>query len=172
MFLVKQMTIAVALVGLAHSLPASAADANSAPSRELTIDITVPLKASKVVFDMDHQAFAGDQPIGLTHMQMMLQKYKAQQTPQRIIAVFYSLAGYMLLDDAAYNKARRSDKGNPYKETIAALQKEGVEFEECGETARTNGWANSDLLPGVKVNSGGNLRLVQLVQDGFVMLQP
>jgi len=168
----RQFTIAVMFVGLVHSVPVAAADANNAPSSELKIDVSVPLKASKVVFDMDHPAFAGDQPIGLTHMQLMLQKYKAKQTPLQIIAVFYSAAGYMLLNDAAYNKARRSDKGNPYKETIASLQKEGVEFEECGETARTNGWVNSDLIPDVKVNSGGNLRLVQLVQDGFVMLQP
>jgi uncharacterized protein len=172
MFYLKQMTIAVALIGLVHSVPVSAADANHAPSRELTIDVVVPLKASNIVFDMDHPAFAGDAPIGLTHMQMILQKYQAKQTPLHIIAVFYSAAGYMLLNDDAYNKARRSEKGNPYKETIASLQKQGVEFEECGETARTNGWVNSDLLPDVKVNSGGNLRLVQLVQDGFVMLQP
>ena len=27
-------------------------------------------------------------------------------------------------------------------------------------------------LPGVKVNSGANFRIVQLVQEGFVQLQP
>lgn len=169
---VKQITVAIALAALAHSVPAVAADAVNPPSHELTVDIAVPLKASKIVFDIDHQAFAGDAPVGLSHMRMIMQNYKASQTPLQMIAVFYAAGGYMLLNDAAYNKARRSNNGNPYKETIAALQKEGVEFEECAQTARTNGWVNSDLLPGVKVNSGGNLRLVQLVQDGFVMLQP
>lgn len=168
----KQIAIAVALAGLVHSVPVCAADADHAPSSELKIDVPVPLKASKVVFNMDHLAFAGDQSIGLTYMKLMLQNYKAQQTPIQIIAVFHGAAGYMLLNDAAYNKVRRSDKGNPYKEAIASLQKDGVAFEECGQTARANGWVNSNLLPDVKVNTGANLRLVQLMQDGFVSLQP
>jgi intracellular sulfur oxidation DsrE/DsrF family protein len=121
---------------------------------------------------MDHLAFAGDQSIGLNHMRVMLQNYKASETPVDIIAVFHGAAGYMLLNDQAYNAARRSDQGNPYKEQIAVLQQAGVLFEECGQTARTNGWINADLLPGVKVNSGANMRIVQLVQDGFVQLQP
>jgi uncharacterized protein len=162
---------AAALLLLMHIVPACSADEKSPPG-ELTIDVVVPLKPSKIVFNIDHPAFVGDQSIGLNHMRFITQKYKAKQTPLQIIAVFYSMGGYMLLNDAAYNKARRAEKGNPYKEQIAALQKEGVEFEECGDTARTNGWVNSDLLPGIKVNSGGNLRLVQLVQDGFVMLHP
>jgi intracellular sulfur oxidation DsrE/DsrF family protein len=172
MFHIKHIAVAVAVMGLVHSVPARASDANTVTPSELKIDVPVPLKASKVVFNMDHLAFAGDQSIGLTYMKLMLQNYKAQQTPLQIIAVFHGAAGYMLLNDAAYNRARRSDKGNPYKETIASLQKEGVAFEECGQTARANGWINSDLLPEVKVNTGANLRLVQLMQDGFVSLQP
>ena len=31
---------------------------------------------------------------------------------------------------------------------------------------------NVPQLPGVKVDAGANLRLVQLMQDGFVQLQP
>jgi intracellular sulfur oxidation DsrE/DsrF family protein len=78
----------------------------------------------------------------------------------------------MLLNDQAYNAARKSDRVNPFKEQISALQEEGVQFEECGETARRNGWVNADLLPGVKVDTGANLRIVQLVQDGYVQIQP
>lgn len=166
----RTFALAIALLGLLQSAPGISAE-NAAPS-ELKIDVPASMKASKVVFNMDHLAFAGDQSIGLTHMKLMLQNYKSKQTPLQIVAVFHGAAGYMLLNDAAYNKTRRSDKGNPYKEAIASLQKEGVEFEECGQTAKTNGWLNSDLLPDVKVNAGANLRLVQLMQDGFVSLQP
>ncbi len=169
---IGQLAVAIALVGLLHSVPIQAAGTDNAPLSELKIDVPVPLKPSKVVFNMDHLAFSGDQSIGLTYMKLMLQNYKAKETPLQIIAVFHGAAGYMLLNDAAYNKLRRTDRGNPYKETIASLQKEGIEFEECGQTARTNGWVNSDLLPDVRVNSGANLRIVQLVQDGFVSIQP
>lgn len=76
--------------------------------------------------------------------------------------------GYMLLNDAAYNKVRKTEKGNPYKEVIADLQKAGVSMEECGQTARNNNWTNADFLP----NVGANLRITQLVQEGHVQLQP
>src|SRR6266436_8138935 len=124
---------------------------------ELRIDVPVTLKPSKVVFNMDHLAFDGDRSIGLNYMKLMAQNYKASQTPINIIAVFHGAAGYMLLNDQAYNAARTSDKGNPFKEQIFALQQEGVQFEECGQTARTKGWVNADLLPGVKVDTGANL---------------
>ncbi len=162
-------TIAAAL--FAVSLLAGPSHAQTA-ALELTIDQPVAMKASKVVFNMSQLTLAGDQSVGLTHMKLMLQNYKAQNVPLQIVAVFHGAAGYMMLNDTAYNKARRVEKGNPYKDAIAALQADGVQFEECGQTARTNGWVNANLLPGVKVNTGANLRLVQLMQDGFMPLQP
>lgn len=168
--MIKPLILAAGFLALTCHAHGWAAD--PAPRDELRIDVPVRLRASRVVFNMDHLAFAGDQPIGLTHMGLMLKNYRAGETPLQIIAVFHGAAGYMLLNDTAYNKVRRSDKGNPYRDIIAALQAEGAQFEECGQTARTNGWVNADFLPGVKVNSGANLRLVQLVQDGFIPLHP
>ena len=78
----------------------------------------------------------------------------------------------MVLNDAAYNKVRETEGGNPHKVQIAELQLVGVVFEECGQTAKSNGWTNADFLPGVKVNSGANLRLTELSQNGFTQLQP
>ena len=161
------LLLAFAVVALT---PARAQQAAAKP--ELQIDIPVQPKASKVVFNMSHPAFAGDQPIGLMQMQLMVRYYAEHQTPLEVVAVFHGAAGYMLLNDQAYDRARKSAKGNPYREQIAALQQAGVQFEECGQTARSNGWTNVDLLPGVKVDVGANLRLVQLMQDGFVQLQP
>lgn len=166
----KYATMGLVLAALAQSTPVWTAE--QAPKGELRIDVPVTLKPSKVVFNMDHLAFAGDQSIGLNYMKLMLQNYKASETPVNIIAVFHGAAGYMLLNDQAYSAVRRSDKGNPFKEQIFALQQDGIQFEECGQTARTNGWVNADLLPGVKVNAGANLRIVQLVQDGYIQLQP
>lgn len=138
----------------------------------LQIDIPVELKDAKVVFNMDHPAFAGDASIGLTYMKLMTQNFDRTKTRWTIKAVFHGAMGYMLLNDAAYNKARKSNKGNPFKEAIADLQKTGIELEECGQTARNNNWTNADLLPSIKVNAGANLRITQLVQEGYVQLQP
>ena len=156
-------------LAFAQTSPVQAADT---PADQLHIDMPVAMKASKVAFNMDHPTFAGDQSIGLMYMNLMLKNYATAGVPVQIIAVYHSMAGYMLLNDEAYNKARKTTRGNPYKDQIAALQKGGVQFEECGQTARTNGWVNADLLPDVKVDTGANLRLIQLVQDGYVQLQP
>jgi intracellular sulfur oxidation DsrE/DsrF family protein len=138
----------------------------------LKIDVPVEIKEAKVVFNMDHPAFVGDSSIGLNYIKLMTQNFDRAKTKWTIVAVFHGAMGYILLNDGAYNKARKTESGNPFKDAIAALQKSGVEFEECGQTAKSNNWTNADLLPKVKVNAGANLRITQLVQEGFVQLQP
>ena len=155
---------------MTQALPASAAD--PAPAPALQIDLPFAAKAAKVVFNMSHPTFAGDQSVGIAHMKLIVQRFKAEKTPLELIAVFHGMAGYMLLNDTTYNKVRRTERGNPYKDLISELQSEGVRFEECGQTAKTNSWVNTDLLPGVKVNAGANLRIIELVQSGFVQMQP
>jgi uncharacterized protein len=152
------------------SLPIQAA--NAADNKSLSIDVPVVLKEAKIVFNLDHLAFEGDEPTGLRFLHEMTERFRADRTDSRIVAIFHGAAGYMLLNDPAYNRVRNWEHGNPYKDQIAALIQDGVEIEECGETMLDNHWYNADLLPGVKVNSGANFRIVQLVQQGFVQLQP
>ena len=121
---------------------------------------------------MDHVVFEGPTPTGLAYMKRMSEDFSRDGTRWQFVAVFHGPAGYMLLGDGAYDRARKTTGGNPYRQLIAELQRSGVRFEECGQTARANGWINADLLPGVAVNSGANYRFVQLVQEGFVQIQP
>jgi intracellular sulfur oxidation DsrE/DsrF family protein len=149
--------------------------ATSAPAAEapgLTIDVPVALKEAKVVFNMDHLAFEGDEPFGFSYMRVMVERFGADKTEWQIVSIFHGLAGYMMLTDETYNKVRKVTTGNPYKAQVEALQKAGIRFEECGLTAGENGWTNADLLPGVAVNTGANFRIIELVQDGFVQIQP
>jgi intracellular sulfur oxidation DsrE/DsrF family protein len=156
--------------GLLVSMPILAAGASD--NKGLSIDVPVVLKEAKIVFNLDHLAFEGDEPTGLRFLQEMTERFRADRTNSQIVAIFHGAAGYMLLNDPAYNRVRNWEQGNPYKDQIAALIQGGVEIEECGETMLDNHWRNADLLPGVKVNSGANFRIVQLVQQGFVQLQP
>ena len=158
------------LMATAVSLPAIAAQA--APAPQIRIDVPVVLKQAKVVFNMDHAAFSGDTPIGLKHMTQMLERFKQTGTESSLVAVFHGHAGYMLLNDEAYNEARKTKTGNPYRGMIQDLIKQGVQIEECAVTMKSNMWVNENLLPGVKVNSGALGRIVQLVQEGYVMIQP
>ena len=139
---------------------------------QIKIDIPVVLKEAKVLFNMDHPVFAGDTPVGLIHMNLMTQGFNKNKTHWKMVAVFHGAMGYALLNDDAYNKARKTQNGNPYMNMIQHLIREGVQVEECGFTMKGNGWTNSDLLPGVKVNSGAEARIVQLVQEGYVALHP
>jgi len=136
------------------------------------IQVPVELKKARVVFNLDHPAFEGDEPTGMAFMRVMLDKFGKDGTEHHIVAIFHGSAGYMLLNDETYNRVRNWKRGNPYKDQIAALKTEGVEIEECGQTMRDKGWGNADLLPEVKVNSGANFRIIELVQQGYVQIQP
>jgi intracellular sulfur oxidation DsrE/DsrF family protein len=47
-----------------------------------------------------------------------------------------------------------------------------LQIEECAISMKSNGWGNQDLLPGVKVNAGAVGRLIELVQEGYIQIQP
>jgi len=160
----RRWTGSLALALSLLALPAAAQD--------IRIDVPVALKQAKVVFNLDHAAFEGDQPTGMQFMKILAAYFREQGTQARMVAIFHGAAGYLLLNDAAYGRVRNWTSGNPYKEQVAELIKAGVEIEECAETMRLNRWGNADLLPGVKVTTGANMRIIQLTQEGFVQLQP
>lgn len=160
--------IGCALIVLLSSAQASAQQ----PVPELRIDIDVRLKTAKVVLNLDHLAYAGKEPFGLLYARIMQEQFTADKTDWQVIAIFHGQAGYWALSDTAYDRVRKTTTGNPYAAQIAALQARGVRFEVCGQTARDNAWVNAEFLPGLAVNSGANFRIVQLVQDGFVQIQP
>jgi thiosulfate dehydrogenase len=136
------------------------------------VDIPVKLAAANVVFNMDHRAFDGDKPVGMKYMLLTAKKLRKDATTFRIIGIFHGDAAYMTLNDKAYNLFRHVDTGNPFKNLLKEMLDEGVEVEECVVSMRAHGWSNDDLLPGVKVNEGAVGRLVQLVQQGFVQIEP
>lgn len=164
----RRLALALA-VALGMGAPLVAAEA---PSDGIRVDIPVKLAAAKVVFNLDHRAFAGDEPVGLDFLRVMLDGFAAEGTKWQIVTIFHGAAGYMLLDDAKYDQVRNWTGGNPYKAQIRDLMAAGVSIEECAQTMRDFGWSNADLIPGVRVNTGANFRIIELVQDGFVQIQP
>jgi uncharacterized protein len=157
---------------LALTVPVFAAASSRANDAGITIDVPVKLATAKIVFNLDHLAFEGDQPTGIQFLKVMTEKFRADGTKAEIVAILHGAAGYLALNDAAYARVRNWPAGNPYKAEIAALMEAGVAFEECGQTMRDLHWTNADLLPGIKVNSGANFRIVELVQAGYVQIQP
>lgn len=160
-----------ALLVLAALLLGGSASAN-AERQGIRIDIPVAMKQADVVFNLDHAAFTGDMPAGLRYMSLLSKRLKDSGAKGRIVGVLHGQAAYMTLNDRAYNANRKVSTGNPYKEIIFSLLREGVAIEECAVSMENNGWTNDDLLPGVKVNSGAILRITQLVQQGYIQIQP
>jgi intracellular sulfur oxidation DsrE/DsrF family protein len=166
--------VAFTFVFFAGSSPALWAAESSAPpaAHEIHIDIPVSLKQANVVFNLDHLTFAGDMPVGMRYMHLLAKRFAEQGTKGRIIGIFHGDAAYMTLNDAAYNAYRHVATGNPYKQLIAEMLAEGVQIEECAVSMAGHQWGNQDLLPGVKVNTGAIYRLTQLIQEGYVQIQP
>ncbi|MBL8491230.1 MAG: DsrE family protein [Rhodocyclaceae bacterium] len=136
------------------------------------IDIPVNLKEAKVVFRIDRVAPGGDNGFAVQQIAMLAEKFRLTGTEAKIVAVFNGAGGFMLLNDKAYDEARKTRTGNPYKAGIGKLLAMGVQVEECGMTMMRDGWTNAQLLPGVKVNAGANLRMIDLAQQGYVAINP
>lgn len=139
---------------------------------KIVVEIPVVLEKANVVFNMDHLAFAGDVPVGINYMRLLANRFREMNTKGQIVGVFHGDAAYMTLNDEAYNAYRKVITGNPYKGLLAELLKQGVQIEECIVSMKNHAWGNEDLLPGVKVNAGAVGRLIQLIQEGYVQIQP
>jgi intracellular sulfur oxidation DsrE/DsrF family protein len=142
----------------------------TAIEKPLHIDIPVVLTAVKVVFSIGSLAFEGDLPAAIFHLQLIDGDVDRWNAKREIVAVFHTNAGHVTLNDASYNTDRNIATGNPYKELVANLMDRGVQVELCGATAKVHGWGNTDLLPGVRVNTDAMARTTQLVQEGFVKI--
>ena len=139
---------------------------------KIIVEIPVMLEKADVVFNMDHLVFSGDFPVGINYMHLLANRLKEMGIKGNIIGIFHGDAAYMTLNDNAYNIYRHVSTGNPVKVLIAELMKQGVQIEECSVSMKNHQWGNEDLLPGVKVNNGAVGRLIQLMQEGYVQIQP
>ena len=142
----------------------------SVSEKPLHIDIPVKLADVKVVFSVGALAFEGDLPASMFHLQLIENDIADWNAKSQVVAVFHTNAGHVTLHDIAYNADRNIATGNPHKELVADLMKRGVQIELCGATAKAHKWGNSDLLPGIKVNTYAMARTTQLVQEGFVKI--
>lgn len=140
--------------------------------QNIVVEIPVVLEKANVVFNMDHLAFTGDMPVGISYMYLLANRFGEMNIKGQIIGVFHGDAAYMTLNDEAYNAYRKVITGNPYKGLLAELLKQGVQIEECVVSMKNHAWGPEDLLPGVKINAGAVGRLIQLTQEGFVQIQP
>lgn len=58
-------------------------------------------------------------------------------------------------------------KGTLYKQRIRRLNEYGVEFHACGNSMKTQGWKDEDMLPFAKVVEVGAADLMELQEQGY-----
>jgi intracellular sulfur oxidation DsrE/DsrF family protein len=139
-------------------------------SKALHIDIPVKLSEVKVVFSISALSFEGDLPAAIFHLNLVIKDSRNWNIKPDIVAVFHTNAGHVTLNDNSYNIDRGIATGNPYKELVHELMKAGAKIELCGATAAAHKWVNTDLLPGIKVNTDAMARTIQLVQEGYIKI--
>lgn len=158
------------LFGAFVFLSLGADNANAQSDQALHIDVPVKLEKANVVFDVGHLLLVGDMPFVLGDMHLLASNLSDWNVQGDIIAVFHGDAAYLVLNDETYNANRHVQTGNPYGKLIAGLMKQGVQIELCGATATANHWVNTNLLPGVKVDTNAMVRVTQLEQKGYTLI--
>ena len=88
-----------------------------------------------------------------------------------LIIVFDGPAWVLALNDAAFNRVMGTTTGNPWKSLVGDLQKSGADIEVCGGRMKDLGVGNADLLPSVKVDTDGWLRVMELQSKGYTLFQ-
>src|SRR5215467_7113584 len=106
--------------------------------KPLHIDIPVKLAEVKAAFSVGALAFEGDLPASIFHLELIEKDAADWNAKAQVIAVFHTNAGHVTLNDKAYNAERKVATGNPYKDLIASLMKQGVLIELCGATAKAH----------------------------------
>ena len=140
--------------------------------KTLHIDMPVKLTEVKIVFSIASLSFEGDLPASIFHLQLIMSDIGNWKAKSQVVAVFHTNAGHVTLHDQAYNRDRNIVTGNPYKKLVTDLIDRGVQVELCGATAKAHGWGNSDLIPGIKINTDALARTRQLVQEELSTLGP
>jgi hypothetical protein len=62
---------------------------------KIIVGIPVVLEKANVVFNMDHLAFAGDEPVGINYMLLLTNRFRELNTKEHIIGVFHSDAAHI-----------------------------------------------------------------------------
>lgn len=129
----------------------------------------------KVVFQMT----SGDTTQNLSKMLKILDATHRNYIEEGILpqnlsirAVIHGDAADYLLTDAAWNKYKQQNGGNPNTALIEALTKKGVIVELCNSRRVQNGWEKDDIHPDVILVGNAYHRIADLQYAGYAYIRP
>ncbi len=142
------------------------------PAPVVTADINTKMDKWQTVVYANRRPGADVIFYGIADWRDAIAQAKAAGAKQvSLIFVFDGPAMVLTLNDAAFNRVMGTTTGNPWKSLVTDLQKSGVDTEVCGARMKELGVGNADLLPAVKVDNDGWLRVMDLQSKGYTLFQ-
>lgn len=129
-------------------------------------------KVLKVVYDTYKGAESGKANGTFLSAARFINMHVDAGHPQENIKVAIVVHGTTSLDvtqDAFYGTHHNGEK-NANAEIIAALQKEGVEFYICGQSAAFRGVTKDNILPGVNFSLSAMSAHAMLQSEGYAII--
>jgi intracellular sulfur oxidation DsrE/DsrF family protein len=151
---------------------AATAASKPSPAPSLKADVEPKVASWKTVVYVNRRPNADMVFYGLADWRDAMEAAKAAGAKDiSLVFVFDGPSLPLMLNDAAFDRVMGTRGGNPWKSLVSDLQKAGAGVEACGTRMGELGVGNADLLPGVKVDSDGWTRVIELQSKGFSLFQ-
>ncbi|QJB70688.1 DsrE family protein [Parasphingorhabdus halotolerans] len=142
------------------------------PTAQVQTDVAVSAETKfNIAFDVATKADAGKLNRTFESAARFINMHVAAGMPEeniKIAIVIHGGASHDLTNSKFY-AAQNDGTENGSAVAIAELQKHGVEFHLCGQSAAAHGITNQDLLPGVKMQLSAMTAHAILQQRGYTL---
>lgn len=142
------------------------------PTAPVQTDTSLPTDVTfKINFDVAKAADPGKLNRAIESAARFINMHVAAGVPEKNIQlaiVVHGGAAHDLTKQELYG-SRKDSAENGSAAAIATLQKHGVNFYLCGQSAAAHGITNADLLPGVKMELSAMTAHALLQQQGYTL---
>lgn len=142
------------------------------PTAKVETNIPIPEETMfKIAFDVTEKAEPEKLNRSFESAARFINMHVAAGVPEKnikLVIVVHGGAAIDLTSDAMF-KSRNEGAANPSAAALAEMQKHGVEFHLCGQSAAAHKITNVDLLPGVKMSLSAMTSHALLQQQGYTL---
>lgn len=145
---------------------------NFGPTAPVSADTPIPENAQfKVAFDVSNVSDSGTLNRSFESAARFINMHVKAGVPIENISLAIVVHGGASVDltNRKFYAAKKEGKQNGNIAAIAELQKKGVTFHLCGQSAAAYNISNADLLPGVKMDLSAMTAHALLQQEGYTL---
>lgn len=142
------------------------------PAAKVDTNVAIPNGTNfRIAFDVKEKARPGGLNRSFESAARFINMHVAAGIPReniKLVVVVHGGASIDLTRNELY-KNRNEGASNPSASAIAEMQKNGVEFHLCGQSAAAYKIKNEDLLPAVKMSLSAMTSHALLQQEGYTL---